>query len=69
MSDAILLATNDTILTDCSRCNVPNHPNCTLNSSNDDNSVTVNVSSNASITEILAIKLLNDNLYNYVELI
>ena len=36
MSDAILLATNDTILTDCSRCNVPNHPNFTLNSSNDD---------------------------------
>ena len=36
MSDAILLATNDTILTDCSRCNVPNHPNYTLNSSNDD---------------------------------
>ena len=36
MSDAILLATNDTILTDCSRCNVPNHPNFTLNSFNDD---------------------------------
>ena len=36
MSDAILLATNDTILTDCSRCNVPNHANYTLNSSNDD---------------------------------
>ena len=36
ISDAILLATNDTILTDCSRCNVPNHPNFTLNSSNDD---------------------------------
>ena len=36
MSDAILLATNDTILTDCSRCNVPNHPNYTLNSFNDD---------------------------------
>ena len=36
MSDAILLATNDTILSDCSRCNVPNHPNYTLNSSNDD---------------------------------
>ena len=36
ISDAILLATNDTILSDCSRCNVPNHPNYTLNSSNDD---------------------------------
>ena len=36
MSDAMLLATNDTILTDCSRCNAPNHPNFTLNSSNDD---------------------------------
>ena len=36
ISDAILLATNDTILTDCSRCNVPNHPNYTLNSFNDD---------------------------------
>ena len=36
MSDAILLTTNDTILTDCSRCNAPNHPNFTLNSSNDD---------------------------------
>ena len=36
MSNAILLATNSTILSDCSRCNVPNHPNYTLNSSNDD---------------------------------
>ena len=36
MSDAILLATNDTILTNCSRCNVPNHPILPITSSSDD---------------------------------
>ena len=36
ISDAILLATNNSILSDCSRCNAPNHPNFGFNSSNDD---------------------------------
>ena len=36
MSDAKLLATNDTILTNCSRCNVPNHPILPITSSSDD---------------------------------
>ena len=36
MSDAILLATNDTILTYCSRCNPPNDPILHITSSSDD---------------------------------
>ena len=36
ISDAILLATNDTILTNCSRCNAPNHPILPITSSNGD---------------------------------